>query len=56
MHFLFMHCAAGLSIHVVRVVSAALMHMQKSQTGCVCGFFYILMEKLGMIDKAIDRK
>ena len=33
--FFSMLCAAGLSIHMVKPVSAGLMHMQKSQTGCV---------------------
>lgn len=35
LHFLFMHCLARLSIHMVKPASAGLMHMQKSQTGWV---------------------
>lgn len=39
----------------VQPVSAGLMRMQKSQTGCVW-LLYILMEKLKMTDKAMNTK
>lgn len=44
LHISIRHCVAALPLHIVNPVSAALLYIQKGQTGCD-GFFYILMKK-----------